>query len=272
MKALQSKIKADSTVKPSVLTEKREKVWVIRFNMPESMNPLVKDLRIALKKALNEFRLDAGARVAVLTGSGKAFCAGGSLKEFSDGMNAAEAYDFMHDVNEIIQLITGIDKPIIACVNGVAIGAGFNVALACDVIIASEKAMFAQAFSKVGLLVDMGGTYFLPRIVGIHKAKELLYTGKMLTAEEAMNLGVVNRVVQHEELEAHAMDFAVQIAEGPARSLAMAKTIMLKSMELSLGDVLEFEAMAQTLCMQFDDHKEGVRAFFEKRPPLFTGK
>ncbi len=272
MKAQQSKPKAENTVKPNVVTEKLEKIWVIRLNMPESMNPLVKDLRIALKQSLNEFRYDEEARVAILTGSGKAFCAGGSLKEFADGMNALEAYDFMHDVNEIIELITGIDKPIIACVNGVAIGAGFNVALACDIIFASEKAMFAQAFSKVGLLVDMGGTYFLPRIVGIHKAKELLYTGKMLSAEEAMSMGIVNRVVPPEKLESQTLGFAGQIADGPAKALAMAKTIMLKSMELSLGDVLEYEAMAQSLCMQSDDHKEGVKAFFEKRPPVFKGK
>ncbi|MDX9762882.1 MAG: enoyl-CoA hydratase/isomerase family protein [Desulfomonilia bacterium] len=272
MPAERSQTKADSDMKKSIIVEKLEKVWFIRFNLPKSMNPLVKDLRIELKQALGDFRSDHEARVAILTGSGKAFCAGGSLNEFADGMNAMEAYDFMHDVNEIIQYITSIDKPIIACVNGVAIGAGFNVALACDVIIASVNAKFAQTFSKVGLLVDMGGTYFLPRIIGIHKAKELLYTAKMLTAEEAMSMGIVNQVVSYEELESHALAFAKKIAEGPAKALAMAKTIMLKSMELSLGDVLEYEAMAQSLCMQSDDHKEGVKAFFEKRPPVFKGK
>lgn len=256
----------------SVLVEKREKIWTIRLNLPESMNPLVKELRVNFKWALNEFHSDQEARVAILTGSGKAFCAGGSLKEFAGGMNAIEAYDFMHDVNDIILSITSIDKPIIACVNGVAIGAGFNMALACDIIFASTKAMFSQVFSKVGLLVDMGGTYFLPRIIGIHKAKELLYTSKMLTAEEAQQMGIVNQVVAPEELESQTLAFAEQIAQGPAKALGIAKTIMLKSMELSLGDVLEYEAMAQALCMQTEDHKEGVKAFYAKRKPLFQGK
>ncbi|MBN2570258.1 MAG: enoyl-CoA hydratase/isomerase family protein [Deltaproteobacteria bacterium] len=255
-----------------IIIEKIEKIWIVRFNLPESMNPLVKELRKELKQALREFHCDQEARVAILTGSGKAFCAGGSLKEFAGGMNAIEAYDFMHDVNDIILSITNIDKPIIACVNGVAVGAGFNMALACDIIIASTKAKFSQAFSKVGLLVDMGGTYFLPRIIGIHKAKELLYTAKMLTAEEAYQMGIVNQVVPPEELESQTIAFAEQIAHGPAKALAMAKTITLKSMELSLGDVLEYEAMAQALCMQSDDHKEGVQAFFEKRKPSFEGK
>lgn len=272
MTVMKARIKAGSEADRSVLVEKKGGVWVIRFNMPETMNPLVKKLRIELKHALREFQADQKARVAVLTGSGKAFCAGGSLKEFSDGMNAVEAHDFMHDVNEIITAITSIDKPIIACVNGVAIGAGFNMALACDIIIASTKSIFSQAFSKVGLLVDMGGNYFLPRIIGIHKAKELLFTGKSLTAEEALHMGIVNQVIPPEELEAHALAFAMQVAQGPAKALAMAKTIMLKSMELSLGDVLEYEAMAQAICMQTEDHREGVQAFFGKRSPVFKGR
>ena len=259
-------------MQPAVKVDKLEEVWVIRLNFPESMNALEKELRDHLKRSLNEFSDSKEGRVAVLTGSGKAFCAGGSLKEFIKGMSASECIDFMKDVNEIILAITGIEKPIIACVNGTAVGAGFSIALACDIIIASSNAMFSQVFAKVGLIPDMGALFFLPRIVGMQKAKELFYTAKMLNANEAQEMGFVNQVVPHEELESHAIAFARQIAQGPMKAFGLAKKLMLKSMKLGLEDVLEYDALAQALCLQSDDHKEGVKAFYDKRKPVFQGK
>ena len=157
----------------SVKIEKMEEICIIRMNLPESMNALGKSLIDGLKLSLDEFNNDGKCRVAILTGSGKAFSAGGSLKELADGMSTIAGVDYMRNANEIIKLITTIGKPIIACVNGVAVGAGFNIALACDIIIASSNAVFSQVFKNVGLIPDMGGLYFLPRVVGLHKAKEL---------------------------------------------------------------------------------------------------
>jgi 2-(1,2-epoxy-1,2-dihydrophenyl)acetyl-CoA isomerase len=259
-------------MKNPVIVDKLEEVCVIRLNLLESMNSLEKDLRDNLKRSLNEFNCNKECHVAVLTGSGKAFSAGGSFKEIGGGMSAMECVDYIRDVNEIILSITGIEKPIIACVNGVAAGAGFSMALACDIVIASENALFSLAFAKVGLVPDMGGLYFFPRVAGMHKAKELFYTAKMLNANEAQEMGFLNKVVPHEELESYTIGFARQIAQGPMKAFGIAKKLMLKSMELNLGDLLEYEVMAQALCLQSDDHKEGVRAFYDKRKPLFQGK
>ena len=170
----------------NVLIEKKGHVFIIRLNQPSSMNSLEKDLRDDFKEALMQFRDDQNARVAILTGQGKAFCAGGSLTELKEGMNAVAGVNYMLSVSEIIQLITNIAKPIVAAVNGAAVGAGFNIALSCDMVIASSNAVFSQAFAKVGLIPDLGGLYFLPRVVGTHKAKELIFTAKIIKADEAL--------------------------------------------------------------------------------------
>jgi 2-(1,2-epoxy-1,2-dihydrophenyl)acetyl-CoA isomerase len=207
-----------------------------------------------------------------LTGEGKAFCAGGSLRELEGGMRAIAAVDYMKDVSELIVAITKLEKPVIASVNGAAVGAGFSLALACDIVIASDNARFSQTFAKVGLIPDLGGLYFLPRIVGMHKAKELIFTAKMLNATEAFDLGLVNHVVPAEELDAFTMKLAAEIAGGPMKAIALSKSILSKSFQLSLADVLEYEALAQAICMQSDDHKEGIKAFNEKRFPAFSGR
>ena len=256
----------------NVLIEKKGHVFIIRLNQPNSMNSLEKDLRDDFKEALMKFRDDQEARVAILTGQGRAFCAGGSLAELKEGMTAIDGVNYMLSVSEIIQLITNIAKPIVAAVNGAAVGAGFNIALACDMVIASSNAVFSQAFAKVGLIPDLGGLYFLPRVVGMHKAKELIFTAKMIKADEALQMGIVNRVVVAEEFEARALDIATKIAEGPSVAFGLGKMILSRSMEKNLDDVLQYEALAQAICMQSDDHKEGVKAFYEKRNPVFGGK
>jgi 2-(1,2-epoxy-1,2-dihydrophenyl)acetyl-CoA isomerase len=259
-------------MQPPVIIDQLEDVWVLRLNFPEAMNALEKELRIHLKRSLREFSESETGRVAVLTGVGKAFCAGGSLKDFISGMSAMECVDYMKDVNEIVLALTGIEKPIIACVNGAAIGAGFSIALACDIIIASSEAMFSQAFANMALIPDMGGLFFLPRILGMHKAKELYYTAKRVKANEAQEMGFVNQVVPHEEMEPYAVEFARQIAQGPIKAFGLTKRLMLKSMKLGLEDVLDYDALAQALCLQSEDNKEGVKAFYEKRKPVFQGK
>lgn len=258
-------------MEPVVLVEKRDKVWSIRMNHPSSMNSLEKRLRTQLKQNLMDFREDGDSRVAVLTGCGKVFSSGGSLEELGGGMSAVAGVQYMKDVSEIILLITSIEKPIIASVNGAAIGAGFNIALACDIIIASSNAKFSQAFAKVGLIPDLGGLYFLPRVVGMHKAKELIYSARMLSADEALEMGLVNTLVPDVNLEAHTWDYASTLAQGPIRSFELCKSILSRSWELSLSDVLQYEALTQSICMQSNDHKEGIQSFYEKREPDFLG-
>ncbi|MGA2938822.1 MAG: enoyl-CoA hydratase/isomerase family protein [Syntrophobacteraceae bacterium] len=245
---------------------------MIRLNMPGTMNALEKNLRSDLKDALRQFRDDGESLVAVLTGQGKAFCAGGNLLELKEGMNAFAGMDLMKGANEIIQLIAGIEKTIIAAVNGAAVGAGFNIAIACDLVIASSSAVFGQVFGKVGLVPDLGGLYYLPRVVGMHRAKELILTQRMLKAGEALQMGIVNRVVIPEELEAHVLNLAKEIADGPAIAYGLGKMILSKSWESNLDDILQYEAFAQAICMQTEDNKEGINAFYEKRTPVFKGK
>jgi 2-(1,2-epoxy-1,2-dihydrophenyl)acetyl-CoA isomerase len=256
----------------NVIVEKKENVSIIRLNLPQKMNSLDAKLRSDLKSALIRFRDDSDSRAAVLTGQGKIFSAGGNLEEIKDGIDAVAGVNLMMDYNEIATLMANIEKPIIAAVNGAALGAGFSLALACDVVIASSGAVFAAVFSKVGLVPDMGFLYYLPRYVGMHRAKELIYTARIVKAEEAMRMGIVNQVVNPEELEANAFDLARKLAGGPAVAFGLGKTILSRSLESNLQDILTYEGHAQSICFQSKDHREGVQAFYEKRPPVFIGK
>ncbi len=256
----------------SVLGEKHGKVSIISLNLPDKLNSLEPGLREDLKAALRQFRDDAESRVAILTGQGRAFCAGGDLVELEDGMSAVHGVEHMNGCNEIISLIAGIPKPIIAAVNGPAAGAGFSIAMACDLVVASSRATFMQAFTKVGLVPDMGSLYFLPRVVGMHRAKELIWTARKITADEAQQMGIVNQVVDQEELESRALDLAKRIADGPAFAIGLGKVLLSRSLESSLQDIMQYEGLAQSICMQSEDHKEGVNSFYEKRHPVFKGK
>lgn len=256
----------------SVLIETKGKITIVRLNLPEKLNCLEPRLREDLKSALRQFEKDSESRVAVLTGQGRAFCAGGDLIEMQDGMEPVYAVGHMSGCNEIILMIANIAKPIIASVNGAAAGAGFSIALACDLVLASTSASFMQAFTKVGLVPDMGSLYLLPRVVGMHRAKELIWRAKRITADEALHLGIVNSVIEPERLEETVLELAQEIAEGPAFAIGLGKMILSRSLESSLQDILQYEGLAQSICLQSDDHKEGVKAFYEKRKPLFAGK
>lgn len=255
-----------------VLLEKKGKVSVIRLNLPDKLNSLEPGLRKDLKKVLREFRDDEESRAAVLTGQGRAFCAGGDLEELEEGMTAVHGVDHMKDCNEIILLISEIAKPIVAAVNGVAAGIGFSIVMACDIIFASAGASFIQVFSKVGLVPDMGSLYYLPRLVGMHRAKEFIWTSKKINADEALKMGIVNSVYNPDELESQAVEFAERLAEGPAFAIGLGKTLLSRSLESSLQDMLQFEGLAQAICLQSEDHKEGIKSYYEKRKPVFNGK
>ena len=243
------------------------------LNRPGQRNALSRQSFEELNALLDQAAQDTAVRVLVLTGAGKAFCAGGDLQEMQAGYGAnAGFYQFMLRVNQFTAKLADLPKPVIAAVNGPAFGAGMNVALAADLVVASRQASFAEVFGNVGLVPDVGGAYLLPRIVGRAKAKELILTHRTVSAQEALELGIVHRLVEPEALEAAVQALAEQIAKGPTFAYALGKQILNRSSELDLQSALSMESMAQALAANSEDHKEGVAAFFEKRRPEFRGK
>lgn len=254
-----------------VLYEVANGVATITLNRPEKMNALSAELVSGFQGALEQAAADATVRSVIITGSGKAFSAGGDLASFA-GIDALKGKRYLQQAHRLLLTLHSLEKPVVAAVNGFATGAGFNVALACDLVIAGEEAKFGQVFAKVGLIPDFGGLYFLPRIVGLPRAKELMYSGRIIPAKEAQAYGIVLEVTAQDELLARARELAESLAAGPGAALGMTKAILNRSYELSLEQLLHEEAMAQGIAFSTRDHQEGVRAFFEKRSPVFTGE
>ena len=207
------------------------------------------------------------------TGNGKAFCAGGDLPFLEALPDAASRRAFIIKVGAVARRITAMDKPFIAMVNGVAAGAGVNLMLACDLVyaVSTAPARFAQSFAKVGLIPDCGGLYFLPKAVGLHRAKELMFTADLIDAATAERFGMLNHVCEADALAGEVEKMAARLAASSPLSLALIKKYI-NNTAMSLDDVLDTEAVAQTLCMATEDCKEGIAAFKEKRAPKFTGK
>ena len=257
----------------TVIIKKEGSVAWVTMNRPESLNSLTVGLCAALKAALAECEGDNDIRVVVLSGEGKAFCAGGDLKKLNEGFPTAEAgYDYMKSFREMVTTFLNMPKPTIAAVNGFAVGAGFCIAMQADLILASDKAKFGMAFANVGLIPDLAGLYTLPRLVGLQRAKELVFTGRTIGAEEAGAMGIVNRVVPHEQLLDEAQKLARRPADGPRVALRMAKNVMNDSINMTLEQLLDLEPHAQSICFQSEDHKIGVQAFFRKEKPVFKGR
>ncbi|UOF91160.1 enoyl-CoA hydratase [Fodinisporobacter ferrooxydans] len=247
-------------------------VLTITFNRHDRLNVLSSTIKQEIMDCLREAQTDDSVKAIVLTGAGKAFCAGGDLNGFG-GMDAVAAHQHMSQIGTIVSLITAMEKPIIAAVNGYATGAGCNLALACDIVFAAKSAKFCQSFRNVGLIPDGGGTYFLPRLIGPGKAKDLIFTGRMLTAEEAERMGLATFVVDDERLQSSVAEYARSLAAGPSVAIGMAKMLIHRSSQCSLDEMLEYERFAQALCMQTEDHQEGLLAFRQKRLPAFgSGK
>lgn len=259
-----------------VLRDLKDHVLTLTLNRPERLNAIGGGMREELFEGLLEAQRDPEVRVVVLTGAGRAFCSGGDVKEMAErrGKDSTRRADGqMPPIRDhILALMRSIPKPVIGSINGVAAGAGMNLALACDMRIASDKAVFTQAFVKRGLHPDWGGTFFLPRLVGTAKACELIFSGDMVGAEEALRLGIVNRLAPQDELAGAASDWARSLAAGPPIAIGLAKRGIYRNLESDLASALEFETYAQTHCWSTEDAGEGIRAFVEKRPARFQGK
>lgn len=257
-----------------VLFSKEESIGTITLNRPEAMNALGGGMRQEILSALEVAVADPQVKVIVITGAGKAFCAGGDVNEFVSGTRpeADLPFDQRPTRDKIVLLLQSTGKPVIASVNGVAAGGGCNLALACDMRIASDRARFAEVFVRRGLHPDWGGTWFLPRLVGYAKAAELIFSGEVIDAQEALRLGLVNKVVPHEELPKATKEFAMKFIKNAPIPISLAKRALQNYHRLDLTQALDYERLAQTICWETEDRAEGMKSFIEKREPFFKGK
>ncbi len=247
-------------------------IATITLNRPEVYNALNDKITYELQDALRAVSKDDAVRVVVLAGAGKAFCSGQDLKAVA-GDEKRSFMDSLHKrYNPIIMAMRSLPKPIICRLNGVAAGAGCSLALACDMIIASEEATLIEVFINIGLVPDSGSSYFLPRLVGMAKAFELCSIGSKVKANEALQLGLVNRVVPADQLDDTVKEFADHFAQAPTKSIGLIKRMLEKSATANLNEMLEYEAYCQEIAGTSNDYKEGVAAFLEKRKAVFIGK
>jgi 2-(1,2-epoxy-1,2-dihydrophenyl)acetyl-CoA isomerase len=243
---------------------------IITLNRPDVLNAIGAQLGGELLEALREAERAAEARCVLLAASGRGFCAGADLREQSPGQTSLG--DLLRTrYNEIVRRMRTMEKPVIAAVNGVAAGAGCNLALAADLRIASDRASFIQVFTRVGLIPDSGGTWLLPRLVGVGKALEMMFFADPVDAATAERLGLVNRVVPHDDLMPRAMEWAARLAAGPTRAYGLIKRGVNRAVASDLANALEYEAQLQEIAGRTDDHREGVAAFLAKRAPVYKG-
>ena len=257
----------------SILVKIDNNIALITFNRPEVFNSFNREMALKLQSVLDDCEKDDEVRAIILTGNGKAFCAGQDLKEVtSPELNPGFKKILDEHYNPIIKKIRNIEKPIIAAVNGVAAGAGANIALACDVVIANENASFIQAFSLIGLIPDSGGTFFLPRLIGFQKASALAMLGDKVSAQEAERLGMIYKYVPAETFEQTVNSIAEKMAKMPTKALGLIKKSFNQSMNNNLEQQLDLESKYQIEAAETDDYSEGVSAFMEKRQPNFKGR
>ncbi len=245
-------------------------VVTLTLNRPRVKNAISVSMWEELRRVLVDVTQREADRVVVITGAGGDFCAGADLSD--DPLGNRHPLNAMHPVSAAALALHDLSKPAIAKVNGVAVGAGMNLALGCDLIVAGESARFSEIFARRALSVDFGGTWLLPRLVGLHKAKELALFGDILSAEEAERIGIVNRVVPDDGLDAFVADWAARLADGPPLALQLTKRMLTSSFSLSFFEALQWEAASQTVNFASQDTREGVAAFAEKRAPVFRGR
>jgi 2-(1,2-epoxy-1,2-dihydrophenyl)acetyl-CoA isomerase len=256
----------------NIKVENREGVAILTLDNAESRNPLTEETKDEMLEALDGIKNDESSRALIVTANGTAFCAGGDIKKISIKLTHEETKQVMKKSQRLLLSIVNLEKPVIAAVNGDAFGMGFNLALAADFIIASEKATFSEVFVKIGLIPDFGAMYFLPRLVGVQKSKELIYFGSAIGAEDALASGIVYKVVPHDQLNEESFKFAKKLAKSPTKAIGKAKQVLNKAFNLTLEEILDEELKAQTYLTDTEDHQEGIKAFLEKRSANFKGK
>jgi 2-(1,2-epoxy-1,2-dihydrophenyl)acetyl-CoA isomerase len=257
-----------------IVVDVAESVMKITLNRPDVLNSFNLDMAQELHQALDVARAEKGVRAVVLTGAGRGFCAGQDLAAVpTEGAGKLDLGAIVRQTyNPVIEAIRKLDMPVICAVNGVAAGAGANLAIACDIVIAAESASFIQSFSKIGLIPDTAGTFFLPRAIGLPMATALMMTAEKITATRAAEIGMIYRVVPNDQLESESMQLAKTLAQMPTRGLALTKRALNASMNNDLAAQLALEEELQREAGRTHDFDEGVRAFKEKRAPQFRGE
>lgn len=254
-----------------ITLEKDAGVATLTLNRPEQLNAITMPMAYSLAGALDEIEVDDSMKVLVITGAGRGFCAGLDVSAFASikAMSQKE----LGDVMRLIALpLYNLSKPVIAAINGTTVGAGLSLALLCDMRIASEKAWFSSGYMRMGIIPDLDFTYFLPRMAGTARAMELIITSNNFTAGDAEKYGLLNRIVPKDELTKAVGELAEAIARGPSVAIGLLKQALRRGIHNSPEQQIEFEAFADYICFQTEDHEEGARAFSEKRPPRFQGK
>jgi len=259
---------------PHVLYEIKNHVAIITLNRPEARNAFSHEMITLWNDYLKQAREDNTLQVIIVTGTGDTFCSGGDIREMAEGrLQSWDMKSFLWDgVHRIILTLEDLDKPVIAAINGPAMGAGMDMAIMCDMRVCSENARFAESYINMGIIAGDGGAYFLSRLVGTSKALELLLTGKVITPEHALQWGIVNRVVPHEDLMKETVALAETIANKPPLAVRMMKRAVYQAQTSSLRSHLDYISSQMALLTETDDHREAAQAFLEKRAPVFTGK
>ncbi|MBI4294747.1 MAG: enoyl-CoA hydratase/isomerase family protein [Chloroflexi bacterium] len=260
-----------------IVLDKADGIATITLNRPDRLNVYTSQMGTELLDAFKTLDVDDGVRVVVITGAGRAFCAGADVNVFARAAEARKKGDAHPPVNfrtmeEGPVLMRSMGKPIIASINGPAVGIGFTLALACDIRLAADVASLGAVFTRIGVSPEFGSTYFLPRLVGIARACELVFTARVISAAEAKEMGLVNRVVPAAELKAATMDMARSIAHNAPIAIRLSKKGLYQGLDADLATQVKTETSALSYCFGTEDHAEGIRAFLEKRPPRFLDK
>lgn len=258
----------------TIILEKDEGIARITLNRPEVMNAITSEMVNELEIAQKEVMNDGSIRVLIITGKGKAFCSGAdfSLISYLLELGPKDLFEGLRRIQDVATGFETMGKPVIAAINGYTLGGGLDMALACDFRIAAKGAKMGEQYVKAGLMPDVGGTQRLPRLVGLAKAKEMIFFGDMIDAEEAERIGLVNRVVSREDLESETKTLALRMASAPTAAIGLAKKAIHEGLLKDIRGSLELEAYCQVLCMQTADAKEGIAAILKKRTPRFSGK
>jgi 2-(1,2-epoxy-1,2-dihydrophenyl)acetyl-CoA isomerase len=257
----------------NIICREQDGILTITLNRPEVLNALCLKMFDELSMVFHEAARDETIKVIIITGAGRAFCAGGDVKNDVSKLSTMGPFELRNYIHtNVIKKIVEMEKPVIAAINGIATGGGFDIALACDIRFASEKARFSEIFVKMGIIPDLGGVYFLPRLIGLSKAKLLAFTGDIIDSREAERIGLVDKVFPENQLMAAVEQLARQLAKGPSKTIAMIKVAMNRSLSMDLNSSLDYTTNLQCLLVQTEDHKEAFKAFLEKRKPIFKGR